>query len=63
MIGEANPLPPADAAAGMLRRYSTSRVALEMALTHRADYPMVSRPYEYWSAVVNELCKQGGLKI
>jgi hypothetical protein len=46
---------PELAAESMLKRYSSPRVALEMAHWHRADYREGTDPYEYWTQVLAEL--------
>ncbi|MGA7119682.1 MAG: hypothetical protein WBY94_06265, partial [Polyangiaceae bacterium] len=52
---------PAEIAAGMLRRYSSPKIALEMAQIHSHDGPEGSPRCKRWQAVAKEICKQAGL--
>jgi hypothetical protein len=50
---------PAEIAAGMLKRYSTPKVALEMAQLHAHD----SARREHWDAVAREIMRQADLHV
>ena len=53
---------PQDAAAGMLKRYSSPKKALEMAHFHMCDYNPDDARRRYWRTVKEEIKKQSGVR-
>lgn len=52
---------PSEIAAGMLSRYSSPRVALEMAYAHSHDGREGSPTYKHWQSVAKEIQRQAGI--
>lgn len=46
-----SPLSIEEIARGMLQRYRTPQIALEMAMEHRHDYKVGTAQYQHWGAV------------